>query len=146
MALLTKAEQQVTRRPDSYVPAHALAGLLRLRRPEEDRLGRNWAMHYGTGASVGVVRGLMAAAGLRGARSAVLFTPLRLTVDQTVENLTGAGAPPWTWPRAEQAIDVAGKATYAIVTGLLADRLVPPARSSALARRRGQGLRLPGFA
>lgn len=103
-------------------------------------------MHYGTGASVGVVRGLMAAAGLRGPRAATLFTPFRLTVDQTVENLTGAGAPPWTWPRGEQAVDVAGKAVYALATGAVADRLVPPAASSALVRRRALGARLPGFA
>jgi hypothetical protein len=32
-------------------------------------------------------------------------------------------APPWTWPRDELLVDVAGKAVYAFVTGAVADRL-----------------------
>jgi hypothetical protein len=96
-----KLEQLLTKRPDSYVPARTLAHLLRLRHPNRDRLPRNLAMHYGTGALVGVVRGVMAEAGLRGPWAASLFTPLRLTVDQTLENATGVGSPPWTWPRGE---------------------------------------------
>jgi hypothetical protein len=38
-------------------------------------------------------------------------------------NATGAGAPPWTWPVDEQAIDLAHKAVYAFTTGYLVDRL-----------------------
>ena len=49
---------------------------------------------------------------------------MRLLTDQTLENATGAGAPPWTWPADEQLIDVFHKATYAFVTGAVADRLV----------------------
>jgi hypothetical protein len=123
MTAVEKAEQRVTRRPDSYVPARTLAHLLRLRRPDEDRWGRNLAMHFGTGALVGVVRGAMAEAGLRGPWAAALFTPLRLTVDQTLENATGVGAPPWTWPPDELAVDVAHKAVYALATGAAVDRL-----------------------
>jgi hypothetical protein len=146
MTLTAKAEQLITRRPDSYVPAHTLAHLLGLRRPDADRLGRNWAMHFATGASVGTLRGVMAAAGLRGPRAATLFTPVRLSVDQTLENLTGVGAPPWTWPRDELVVDVLHKGVYALVTGVAADALVAPATSSAVVRRRGLGLRLRGRA
>jgi hypothetical protein len=144
--LTAKAEQLVTRRPDSYVPAHTLAHLLGLPRPDADRLGRNWAMHFATGASVGTLRGVMAAAGLRGPRAATLFTPVRLSVDQTLENLTGVGAPPWTWPRDEVVVDVLHKGVYALATGVAADALVAPAPSSAVVRRRGLGLRLRGRA
>jgi hypothetical protein len=54
-----------------------------------------------------------------------LFLNLRLLNDQTLENATGAGAPPWTWPIDEQVIDLLHKGIYALV----ADRLVagPPA-------------------
>jgi hypothetical protein len=48
---------------------------------------------------------------------------VRLTVDQTLENATGVGRPPWTWPREELVIDVAHKAVYAPATGAAVDRL-----------------------
>jgi hypothetical protein len=33
-----------------------------------------------------------------------MHTNIRLTFDQTLENATGVGAPPWTWPRDELVI------------------------------------------
>jgi hypothetical protein len=66
----------------------------------------------------------MAERGLRGPMASFLFMNLRLLNDQTLENLTGAGSPPWTWPVYEQAIDLLHKAVYAFATGLAADRLV----------------------
>lgn len=125
MTLAEKVEQQFTHRPDSYMPAHTLARLLGLSRPDADRLGLNWTMHWGTGIVVGAARGIMAAKGGRGAVSSFLFMNLRLLTDQTLENATGAGSPPWTWPRDEQVIDLVHKGIYAFVTGALADRLVP---------------------
>jgi hypothetical protein len=86
-----------------------------------------WAMHVGMGAGVGALRGVMAFAGLRGPWSSAMFTAVRLTADQTVENWTGVGAPPWTWPRDELLVDVAGKAIYAFVAGAVADRLAAAA-------------------
>jgi hypothetical protein len=130
-----KLEQALTKRPNSYVPGRTLAHVLRLRRPDRDRTDRNWAMHYGTGAALGALRGVMAAAGLRGPQAATLFTPVRLTVDQTLENLTGVGSPPWSWPRSELAIDVGHKAVYALATGALADALTPaPSRRTRAVR------------
>jgi hypothetical protein len=70
---------------------------------------------------------------------------LRLSFDQTIENATGAGAPPWTWPRDELLIDLSHKALYALVTGALSDALVTPVNSSS-ARRPRLGARLKGFA
>jgi hypothetical protein len=145
MTLGEKLEQRLTGRPNSYVPGRTLAHLLRLPRPDADRWGRNMLMHYGTGAAVGMLRGLWAGANLRGPRAALLFTNVRLSVDQTLENATGVGAPPWTWPRDEWVIDVAHKAVYALATGALADALVRPAPRSS-ARRRLLGLRLAGRA
>lgn len=126
MTLVEKLEQQVTGRPNSYVPAHTLERLLGLEeRADRDRWALNHAMHWGTGIAVGVLRGVMAQAGLRGPRASAMHTVVRLTTDQTLENATGVGAPPWTWPRHERWIDAAHKAVYSLATGVVADRLLP---------------------
>src|SRR4051812_11221490 len=145
MALTARVEQLVTRRPSSYVPAHTLAHLVRLPRPDDDRVVRNLAMHFGTGALGGALRGVMAAANLRGPWASAMHTNLRLTLDQTLENATGVGAPPWTWPRDEWVIDVVHKAVYSFTTGAVADRLIAPAAGSSV-RRRALGARLRGRA
>ncbi|WP_432536515.1 AAA family ATPase [Kineococcus arenarius] len=122
-----KVEQALTHRPDSYVPARALLGALG--RPvgdgERPRVA-NHAMHWGTGATLGALRGAWSVLGMRGPRAHLAHTAVRLAFDQTVENATGAGAPPHTWPVREQVVDVAHKAVYSLVTGLVADRLVAP--------------------
>jgi hypothetical protein len=129
MTAAEKLEQALTGRPNSFVPGHTLERLLRLpHRPDEERLGMNWAMHWGQGALLGAVRGLMAEGGMRGPVGSFLFMNLRLLNDQTWENVTGVGAPPWTWPVDEQVIDLLHKGVYAFVTGAVADRLIagPP--------------------
>jgi hypothetical protein len=121
-----KVEQVVTGRPNSFVPAHTLERLLGLPgKPDAERRWLNWTMHWGQGMLLGAVRGLMAERGLRGPVGSFLFTNLRLLNDQTLENATGVGAPPWTWPVDEQAIDLLHKGVYAFATGAVADRLVP---------------------
>jgi len=137
MTAAEKLEQLFTHRPNSYVPAHTLERLLRLtHKPDDERLGLNWAMHWGQGILLGAVRGLMAERGLRGPVGSFLFMNLRLLNDQTLENATGVGAPPWTWPVDEQVIDLLHKGIYAFVAGAIADRLIagPP---STVVRRAG---------
>ena len=125
MTLAEKLEQSLTGRPNSYVPAHTLERLLGLpRRPDRERLGLNWAMHWGQGIVLGVVRAMMARSGLRGPVGSFLFLNLRLLNDQTLENATGVGAPPWTWPVDEQVVDLLHKGVYAFAAGAVADRLV----------------------
>src|SRR3712207_4993247 len=131
MTAAEKVEQRFTKRPNSYVPGHTLSHLLGLEHPDRDHWPRNMAMHYGTGAMAGAVRGVMAAANLRGPRASLMFTNLRLSTDQLLENATGVGAPPWTWPRDELAIDVAHKAVYALATGAIADALIEAAPGSS---------------
>lgn len=82
-------------------------------------------MHWGTGIALGAVRGIMAGSGSRGTRASLLHSTGRLATDQTLENLTGVGSPPWTWPRGEIVIDVSHKLIYGLATGVVADRLVP---------------------
>jgi hypothetical protein len=127
MTAAEKAEQAITHRPNSFVPARTLLALLG-RRPSDADQPTVWnhAMHYGTGAVLGALRGVWAAVGLRGPRAHLAHTVVRLSTDQTLENVTGVGAPPSTWPRAEQVVDVLHKAVYSVVTGLLAERLIRP--------------------
>lgn len=70
-------------------------------RPDEERLWLNRAMHWGKGVSLGLVRTLMAERSLVGS---FLFLNLRFLNDQTLENATGVGAPPWTWPTFDDGV------------------------------------------
>ncbi|WP_437062706.1 hypothetical protein [Streptomyces sp. enrichment culture] len=131
MTLGEKIEQRVTGRPDSHVPARVLERLTGLPEPPGAQPpALNWAMHYGQAALLGVLRSVMAQAGLRGPLASAKFTVVRLTNDQILENATGVGAPPATWPRGELVLDVLHKAVYAFTTGAVAD---------ALAARSGPG-------
>jgi hypothetical protein len=136
MTAAEKVEQRVTGRPDSYVPARTLAHLLGLPQPDHDRFARNQLMHWSNGLVLGAVRGVMSAANLRGPRAALLHAPVRLAWDQTLENLTGVGAPPWTWPRDELVIDVLHKTVFSLATGALADALIGPLGTSSASRGR----------
>lgn len=126
-----KIEQTFTGRPNSHVPGRVLA---RLTGGSEsagaESTALNWAMHFGQGMALGMLRSIMAEVGLRGPLSSAKFTVVRLTNDQIFENATGVGAPPQTWPRAELALDFFHKTVYAFATGAVSD---------ALAARRGPG-------
>jgi hypothetical protein len=124
MTLGEKAERRLTGRPSSHVPARTMQRLTGMtERPREQPEPVNWAMHFGQGALFGVLRSLMAQAGLRGVWSSAMFTVVRLTNDQLLENATGTGAPPPTWPRPELAVDLLHKAIYGFATGIVADSL-----------------------
>jgi len=125
MTLGEKLEQAFTGRPNSYVPAHTLERLLGLpRKPDGQRLWLNWTMHYGQGIALGMVRAAMARGGVRGPVGSFILMNLRLLNDQTLENATGVGALPWTWPVEEQVIDLTHKGVFAFATGAITDRLV----------------------
>lgn len=131
MTAAEKLEQRFTKRPNSYVPARALLTLMG-RRPAEDERPPAWnhAMHWGTGAVLGALRGVWAVTGLRGPVAHGGHTVVRLAFDQTVENATGVGAPPASWPTQESVVDVLHKAIYSFVTGVVADRWIAPALES----------------
>jgi hypothetical protein len=135
MTVGEKVEQALTHRPDSHVPARTLLTLLG-RRPAEDAQSPVWnhAMHWGTGAALGALRGVWSVVGLRGPNASLAHTVVRLATDQTLENATGVGAPPHSWPVGERAVDVLHKAVYSFATGALTDRLIAP----ALERRAGR--------
>ncbi len=123
MTLAEKLEQLITKRPNSYVPGHTLERLLgHSTKRDDDRT--NLAMHWGQGILLGAVRGIMSKNGVRGPVGSFLFMNLRLLNDQTLENATGVGSLPWTWPKDEQVIDLIHKGIYAFVTGAVADSLI----------------------
>ncbi|EFE68216.1 conserved hypothetical protein [Streptomyces viridosporus ATCC 14672] len=131
MTLGEKVEQRLTGRPDSHVPARTLERLTGMaERPGRQPVPVNLAMHVGQGALLGVLRSVMAHAGLRGPWSSAKFGVVRITSDQILENATGVGAPPPTWPRRELVVDLLHKTVYAFATGAVAD---------ALAARSGPG-------
>jgi len=134
MTAFEKLEQSITGRPSSYVPARTLLRLLgRHVGDDEKPLAWNHAMHWGTGVALGALRGVWAVTELRGARAHLAHTVVRLATDQTLENATGVGAPPATWPRQEELVDVVHKAIYAVTTGIVAEKLIAP----TLGSRRG---------
>ena len=127
MTAAEKVEQAVTRRPNSYVPARTLLTLLgRPAGDDEKPAVWNHVMHWGTGALLGALRGVWAVLGIRGPEAHVAHTVVRLATDQTLENATGVGAPPSTWPRNERVIDIAHKAIYSLATGVVAERMIKP--------------------
>ncbi|MFE6333537.1 hypothetical protein ACFVP3_00160 [Streptomyces sp. NPDC057806] len=131
MTLGEKAEQRLTGRRDSHVPARTLERLTGMREyPERQPVPVNLAMHAGQGVLFGVLRSVMSHVGLRGPWASGKFAVVRLTSDQILENATGAGAPPQTWPRGELVVDLLHKTVYAFATGVVAD---------ALAARSGPG-------
>ena len=136
MTAAEKTEQLLTDRPSSFTPAHTLERIMNLpRKPDQERLWLNWGMHWGQGILLGALRALMAQCGMRGPMGSFIFMNLRLLNDQALENATGVGAPPWTWPVDEQVIDLLHKAVYAFTTGLIADRLVTGPTDTPAARR-----------
>lgn len=127
MTLAEKAEQFVSGRPNSHVPQRTLEELTGMRgRTEAGRWMLNHVMHWGQGAALGIARAAMTARGHHGLRPSLVFAGLRFATDQTLENATGVGAPPHTWPRDELVIDIAHKLVYAIAAGMAADRLLRP--------------------
>jgi hypothetical protein len=131
MTLGEKVEQRLTGRPDSHVPARVLERLTGSSElPRRQPRLMNLAMHFGQGVLLGVLRSVMANVGLRGPWASAMFSVVRLTNDQILENATGVGAPPQTWPRSELAVDLLHKSVYGFATGAVAD---------ALASRNGPG-------
>lgn len=129
MTLSEKAEQAITGRPNSYIPAHVMERILgRETKRDKERRWLNWVAHWGLGTVPAALRGVMAEGGMRGPMADAMFFASRLTTDETMENVTGVGKPPWSWPVKLASIDMLHKAVYAFATGMVADRLAktPP--------------------
>lgn len=99
-------------------------------------------MNYSTAATLGALRGVWAVTGVRGGYANAWYVSARVGFDQTVENATGVGAPPASWPTSEKTADALHKAFFSTVSGTVADRLLRR-HQLLVARRRGSpGIRL----
>ena len=136
MALGQRAERALTGRPASYVRGRTLLILLGRSPGDDERpAAATAAMDVATGVALGALRGVWRATGLVAVRADVVQTLTRVIVDQTLENATGAGAPPRTWQRGEGVVEVLHAAVAALATGAVVERLVDPVLES----RRGTG-------
>ncbi|WP_432493342.1 hypothetical protein [Kineococcus auxinigenes] len=130
-AAAQRAERAITGRPASAVPGRTLLILLG-RHPGDDEhpAAATLAAQVATSAALGALRGVWRASGLLRVRADVAQTLTRVIVDQTLQNATGAGAPPRTWHRGEGVVEVLHAAVDAVVTGLVVENLVEPVLES----------------
>jgi hypothetical protein len=77
MTAAEKAEQFITGRPDSYVPAFTLTRLIGVVPSTEALWLWNMAMHFGQGIVAGAIRGVMAVNGVKGPIADFLLTGIR---------------------------------------------------------------------
>lgn len=127
MTASEKLEQAATHRPNSYIPGRALLILLGKQPSNSDTAqGSNHGMHWGTGAILDALRGVWAVTGIRGTGANAARTVVQLPSDQTVQNGTGVGAPPSTWPSLERRVDLAHKMVYSLVTGSVPGHWIAP--------------------
>ncbi|KAL8751012.1 MAG: hypothetical protein Q9184_006212, partial [Pyrenodesmia sp. 2 TL-2023] len=101
MTVSNKLEQQLTNRPNSYVPGHTtgnLFGISRSRNPD----GLNHLHHWGMGLIAAPVRAIMAYNGVTGPYASFIFMALRLTADEVLEYNAGVTPKPWTLPVLDQ--------------------------------------------
>ena len=113
-----KAEMALTGREPSTVPGqvgarlsghdpHADAGLV-------ERL--NPIVHWGHGTALGVVRGLLDAAGIGRTPATLAFFPIVWAGDAALYFAVGIAPPPWQWSRQELTTDLLGKGVFAFAT------------------------------
>jgi hypothetical protein len=134
--LANAIEQRLTGRPNSYVPAHTFQRLFHLQeKPDQSSGPANAAFQWGIGAISGALRGVMSQAGMRGPYATFIHLAARVCTDQSLENMVDRSSAPWTWPYDEQVLDMAHKGAYAIITGMITDRLVYSSRAAASNRR-----------
>jgi hypothetical protein len=120
MTVSSTLEARLRGRPASSAPARATAKVLGIETFESDlaRARFNDLSHWGYGTGWGVVRGLLAAAGLSpraatAAHGAAVYGAAQVTLPAL-----DIAPPVVFWPRAEIAIDAFHHAVYAAATGL----------------------------
>jgi hypothetical protein len=120
MTVSSTLEARLRGRPASSAPARATAKVLGIAEFEDDRAKARFSdlSHWGYGTGWGIVRGLLAAAGLapraaRAAHGAALWGSAQLTLPALEV------APPVVfWSKEEIAIDLFHHAVYTVATGV----------------------------
>jgi hypothetical protein len=120
MTLSSSLEAKLRHRAASSAPARATAKVLGIAEFEDERAKArfNDLAHWGYGTGWGVVRGLLAAAGLTpraatAAHGAAIYGAAQVTLPAL-----DVAPPAIFWPRREVAIDAFHHAVYATATGL----------------------------
>ena len=120
MTVSSTLEARLRRRPASSAPARATAKVLGIAEFEDDRARArfNDLSHWGYGTGWGVVRGLLAAAGLSPRRATVAHGAAIYGAAQVTLPALEIAPPAVFWPKREIAIDAFHHAVYAAATGL----------------------------
>lgn len=133
MTLSQRVEMAVSKRPPSTAPGQV--GVRLLGRGDKDVQRLSPVVHWGHGAAMGAVRGVLGTTGLRGPAASAVFFGMLWSGDAMLYRALGIADWPWRWSRTALITDVGHKAVYAVTTGLVYDALSggpapgPPATS-----------------
>jgi hypothetical protein len=124
VTLSSTIEMKLRGRSGSKVPAQAICKALGLEATSEEAQQRlNNLVHWGYGTAWGAVRGLVAAAGLRGVPATLIHFGMIWGAEQLTLPKVGV-APPITQQQSEEiAIDAWHHFVYAETTGAAYDRI-----------------------
>ena len=128
MTISERLEIAVTGREASQVPGEVAAHLLPGRNPQvaSDVEQLNSPMHWAHGISIGALRGLLDAGGMRGSTATAAHFALLWSGDAMLYRALGVADVPWRWSADELAADLLHKGVYAVVTGAVYDALAGP--------------------
>ena len=120
MTVSSSVEARLRHRAASSAPARATAKVLGIAEFEDDRARArfNDLAHWGYGTGWGVVRGLLAAAGLTPRAATAVHGAAIYGAAQVTLPALDVAPPAIFWPRREVAIDAFHHAVYASATGL----------------------------
>ena len=118
MTVSSTIEMKLRGRPSSSAPAAAatVLGVEPKGQSEEARFSS--IVHWGYGTSWGAVRGLIAAAGLKGLRANAAHLGTVWSSEQAMLPALGVAPPFWEWGAKEVAIDAFHHLVYAGTTGV----------------------------
>jgi hypothetical protein len=120
MTVSSTLEARLRGREASSAPARATAKMLGIKEFEDARAAArfNDLSHWGYGTSWGIVRGLLAAAGLPPHRATVAHGAAIYGAAQVTLPALEVTPPSVFWPKEEIAIDAFHHAVYAAATGI----------------------------
>jgi len=130
MTLSERVEMALTGRAGSQVPGQVGAHLVPGKDPglASDVAVLNLPVHWAHGISMGVLRGLLDAAGLRGSAATAVHFAVLWAGDAALYRGLGIADVPWRWSPGELGTDVLHKGVYAVVTGATYDALTSSSR------------------
>jgi hypothetical protein len=134
MTVSSTLEQHLRGRAASTAPADATAKVLGIERFTDDGAKNRFSnfVHWGYGTGWGVVRGLLASAGLRPAAATLAHGAAVWGNEQVMLPVLDVAPPVYMWPREEVAIDAWHHLVYVTATGMAYDLLD---RGAGAARR-----------